>query len=59
MTAERNTPQPIELDAGAILKVIEEGYPDVVRYAMWRVRAEMAEAELARRRSEEEAVDAG
>lgn len=47
MTAEQNTPQPIELPAGEVLRVLEESHPEAVRYAMWRVRGEMAEARAA------------
>jgi hypothetical protein len=48
MTAEQSTPQPpIELPAAAVLRVLEESHPEAVRYAMWRVRGEMAEARAA------------
>jgi len=47
MTTEMNQPAPVEIDMGAVLKVIEESHPEVMRYAMWRVRAEMAEARAA------------
>lgn len=40
-------PAAVEIDMAAVLKVLEESHPDAMRYAMWRVRAEMAEAELA------------
>lgn len=51
MATQQNA-EPVQLDASAVLKVIEEGYPEVVRYAMWRVRAEMAEEEIARLKAE-------
>lgn len=54
MTTELNQPATapapaaaVEIDMSAVLKVLEESHPDVMRYAMWRVRAQMAEAELA------------
>lgn len=53
MTTELNQPataparDAVEIDMAAVLKVLEESHPDAMRYAMWRVRAEMAEAELA------------
>jgi hypothetical protein len=51
MTTEMNQPAPVEIDMSAVLKVLEESHPDAMRYAMWRVRAEMAEAQLAQLRA--------
>lgn len=58
MTTELNQPATaparaagVEIDMAAVLKVLEESHPDAMRYAMWRVRAEMAEAELAQLRA--------
>lgn len=39
-------PEPVQVDAGKILQVLQESHPDAVRYAVWRVRAEDAEARL-------------
>lgn len=37
--------QPVEIDAGAVLGLLEQTHPDAVRAAVWQVRARMAEAE--------------
>lgn len=39
--------QTVTIDAGAVVQVLQESHPDAVRYAVWRVRAERAEAQLA------------
>jgi hypothetical protein len=44
--------EPVQIDAGAVLRHLEETHPDAVRAAVWQVRAEMAEAEVATLRAQ-------
>jgi hypothetical protein len=45
--AQQQPPQTVTIDAADILRVLQESHPDAVRYGIWRVRAERAEALLA------------
>lgn len=47
MTTDQTTEATVAVDATAVIQVIQQTHPDLVRAAVWQVRAMTAEAQLA------------